>query len=111
MAILNLTPHTINLIAENGETVMVIPPSGVVARATQTDQVCGEVEGIEVVKTSFGAPTDLPEPCEGVYLVVSLATANAARTTGRSTDDLLLTSSPVRDEGGRIIGCRRFARI
>ena len=111
MAFLNLTPHAINILAENGEVVLTIPPSGTVARAAQTDEVCGEVEGIEVVKTSFGAPTDLLEPREGVYLVVSLATANAAKTTGRPTDDLLLTSSPVRDENGRIIGCRRFARI
>lgn len=111
MAILNLTPHQIVVVDANGAEMAVYPPTGTVARAAQADEVVGEIEGIEVVKTSFGAPTDLPAPEEGVWLVVSLATANAAREAGRTVDDLLLTSGPVRDSDGRIIGCRRFARI
>ena len=111
MAILNLTPHQITILDANGAEVAVFPPTGTVARAAQSDETCGVVEGIEVVKTTFGKPTNLPAPKEGVWLVVSLATANAALAAGRPVEDLLLTSSPVRDETGRIIGCRRFARI
>ena len=110
MAILNLTPHAVNIV-KDGEELLSIPPSGVVARATQSDVTVGQVEGIEVVRTTFGDSTDLPDPVEGVWLVVSLATATAAKAAGRTVDDLLLTSGPVRDVDGRIIGCQRFARL
>ena len=111
MAFLNLTPHAVNLVDTDSVVIMTIPPSGTVARATQSDVHVGEIEGVEVVKTTFGEPIDLPAPQEGVWLVVSLATASAAQASGRTTSDLLLTSGPVRDTDGRIIGCRRFARL
>ena len=107
----NLTPHQVAVVDADGTEIAVYPPSGLVARAAQTDQLVGAVEGIEVVRTTFGAPTDLPEPEEGTWFIVSLATANAAKATGRITNDLLLTSGPVRDDSGRIIGCRRFATL
>jgi len=107
--IVNLTPHTLNILDENG-TEYSFPSDGI-ARAAQSSTVVGTLNGIEVVKTTFGAPEGLPDPEEGVFIVVSLATANAAKAAGRTVDDLLLTSDPVRDADGRIIGCRRFARI
>ncbi len=114
MKILNLTPHEVKVVDGDGNVTLSIPSSGV-ARATQTDEVVGslELEGqtVTVVSTVFGEVTDLPEPTEGVRIVVSVITANAARAQGRATDDLLLTSGPVRDSEGRIIGCTRFARV
>jgi hypothetical protein len=114
MKVKNLTPHEVKVIDGDGNVVLSIPSSGV-ARATQTDEVVGslELEGqtVAVVNTVFGEVTDLPEPTEGVRYVVSVITANAARAQGRATDDLLLTSGPVRDSEGRIIGCTRFARV
>lgn len=108
--IINLTPHDV-VVRDASGVMMAIPSSGTVARATQSDEVVGMVEGIEVVKTTFGEPTNLPAPQDGVYLVVSLATANAAKAAGRTVDDLLLTSGPIRDAEGNIIGCSRFARL
>lgn len=114
MQILNLTPHVVSVVDENGQVLLSIPSSGV-ARATQTDEVVGSLEAdgqtITVVQTVFGEVVDLPEPAEGVCIVVSVITANAARAQGRTTDDLLLSSGPVRDSEGRIIGCTRFARV
>lgn len=85
------------------------------ARASQSDVTVGDIEvegmNVPVVRTEFGATVDLPEPEEGVMLVVSMITATAARATGRSTEDLLLTSNPVRDETGRILGCTQFAAV
>lgn len=107
----NLTPHRVAIVGADDAELAAYPPSGLVARAAQVDQPVGMVEGIEVVHTTFGAPTDLPDPEEETWLIVSLATANAAKAAGRTTDDLLLTSGPVRDDGGRIIGCRRFATL
>lgn len=110
MAIIkNLTPHTVNIVAEDGSIVMF--PSEGIARASQVAEHVGELDGIELVSMKFGEPEDLPEYTEGTYYVVSIITANAAKAVGRRVDDLLITADPVRDADGRIIGCKRFALV
>ena len=110
MAIIkNLTPHTVTVFQEDG-TTRIFPSLGN-ARASQTTVPDGTLDGIDLVKMEFGETTDLPEPEEGVYLIVSIITANAAQAQGRRTDDLLVTANPVRDANMRIIGCKSFARV
>ena len=92
----NLTPHTINICAEDGTIVKSYESEGI-ARAKQTAEHIGEIDGVELVSMKFGEPEDLPEFEEGVYYVVSIITANAAKAVGRRVDDLLITSDPVRD--------------
>ena len=108
ITIRNLTPHTVNVVDENGITVMELPSEGN-ARATQSAITVGIIEGVEIVRMAFGEPAGLPDPEKGVFLVVSRITAEAAKAFGRTTNDLLLTADPVRDGEGRIIGCRRFS--
>ena len=105
-----MTPHTITIVAEDGNTIAVFPSEGV-ARATQQSVHAFNIDGVEVVKMAFGEPVGLPAPEEGGFLVVSIITANAARAYGRTTDDLLVTANPVRDDEGRIIGCRNLAQV
>ena len=107
--IINLTPHTESVFGEYG--LIAEYPSMGVARATQTDYPCGTLEGIPLVRSSFGVVDGLPEFVSGTWYVVSAITATAARTAGRTTVDLLLTSGPVRDADGRIVGCRAFALV
>jgi len=52
-----------------------------------------------------GADRDTPE-IEGTYYIVSLVTALAVRR-----GDFLVPDEEVRDSDGRIIGCRRLARV
>lgn len=106
----NLTPHTVSIVAEDG-TVKVAFPSEGIARAKQTTEVVGNLNGVELVSMKFGEPEDLPEYTGGIYYVVSIITANAAKAVGRRVDDLLITADPVRDADGRIIGCKRFALV
>lgn len=106
----NLTPHIISMVNENGEVVRQYPSEGI-ARATQSNIQVGEIDGIPLMETSFGKTIDLPEYQDGVYLVVSIITANAAKANGRRVDDLLITTDTVRDETGSIVGCKAFARI
>ena len=108
-SIVNLTPHAATVIGNDGEVVATFPSAGI-ARAAQTDVKVGEINGIPIVETTFGEVVDLPEPQEGVMLIVSIITLNAARAGGRPTDDLLITSGPVRDDSGRIIGCKALGR-
>ena len=110
MKIRNLTPHRIVMVNANGETLRVFESEGI-ARATQSNVQVAEVDGIPVMETHFGKTVDLPNYEEGVFLIVSIITANAARANGRTTSDLLLTTDTVRDADGRIVGCKAFARI
>lgn len=106
----NLTPHTVSVVAEDGSVKAVFPSEGI-ARASQTAEHVGELDGIELVSMRFGATEDLPAPEDGTYYIVSVITANAAKAEGRTTSDLVITADPVRDDSGRIIGCKRFALV
>lgn len=46
-----------------------------------------------------------------VYYVVSTITADAACCSGRTTEDLLTPGQQIRDESGRVVGCRSLARV
>lgn len=134
MNIINLTPHSVIVVRDDPEgphtgsvgmgpatteitysVVAEIPPAGPVARARQIDERVGELEvnGISVplIRSSFGEPSDLPEPMDGTMYVVSILTAQAAKAACRDTSDLLVTSDTVRNADGRIVGCRKFAVV
>lgn len=106
----NLTPHTVTIVTEDGSIKAAFPSEGI-ARATQVAEHVGELDGIELVSMKFGKTEDLPAPENGVYYIVSVITANAAKAEGRGTDDLVITADLVRDADGRIIGCKRFALV
>ena len=106
----NLTPHKIVMVNADGAVTREYESEGI-ARATQSNIQVGEVDGVPLMETSFGETIDLPEYQDGVYLIVSIITANAAKANGRRVDDLLITTDTVRDETGRIVGCKAFARI
>lgn len=58
-----------------------------------------------LVKVVFGEAVNLPEPKEGVYLIVSAPVKIAL--PGRT--DLVTPNDLVRDRDGKVIGCRTFA--
>ncbi len=95
----NLTPHPIVVI--RGEERITIPSSGLARLAAKTVRG-GEIDGIPLSKTVFGQPEGLPDPQDGVYLVVSqlIKSALPQRT------DLLVPAEVVRDEKGNIVGCQ-----
>ena len=96
----NLTPHAIHIITEGG--TVTVAPSGTVARCSSASTPAGEVNGIALSRTTFGAVTGLPEPVEGVILVVS-ALVRAALPT---RTDLASPGELVRDAAGAVIGCK-----
>lgn len=103
--ILNLTPHAVNVIREDN-TTLTIAPSGTVARVSQMREQIGEVEGIPINVSKFGEVVDLPEQQEGVFLIVSRLVISALP----DREDLIVPDDLVRDDQGRIIGCRSFSR-
>ena len=110
MRIVNLTPHEVKIV-DGGNNVVAVFPSDGVARVSQYDVLVDEINLIPVVKTEFGEVLDLPEPAEDTVFIVSRITVEVARARGLNTDDLLITSGAVRDDQGRIVGCRALARL
>lgn len=110
MRLINLTPHPLTLIGADGTVLVDQAPDGPMARCAEDRRDLGAVtitDGITVPLRSvgFGAVTGLPAPRDGVLYVVSRSTAETARR-----DDVVYPDEQVRDESGRIIGCRALAR-
>ena len=132
MILHNLTPHAVNVFSyehvncdkrgvftltdDNASPLLTIPSEGV-ARATQREEVVGDlaVDGCEVIfevlRMSYLEPVDLPEPQAGHGYVVSFITASAAKAHGRSTDDLFVVAHAVRNSAGQIVGCTSFSQV
>lgn len=107
MHIINLTPHDVIILDDNGNETAVYQPSGDVARpATRelTNPAKDADHGIKLV--SFGHLQDEPPELGGTRYIVSLPTALAIRRA-----DFLVPYQEVRDDHGRIIGCRALARV
>lgn len=103
--IINLTPHTITIIRDGGENI-VIPASGL-ARASQERVQVADINGIPVNRVIFGDVVGLPDPQPDTIFVVSSLTAQAVP----DRQDVFITDEAVRDEAGRVIGCRALAHI
>ena len=107
MNIKNLTPHTINFVSPEGHPVIDIEPAGTVARVSVNTEMVGEIDGIPVTKSVYGEVVDLPEPEDGTIYIVSALVAG--RVPER--EDVFIPSESVRDENGRIIGCKSLGHI
>lgn len=104
--IINLTPHSISFFKGDGSTVEV-PTSGTIARLTTQTIQTADIDGIPVTETVYGEIEGLPAPVKGnVYIVSSLV---AQRVPDR--DDVFIPAESVRDDQGRIIGCKSLGRI
>lgn len=115
MRLVNLTPHTFVLLTSEGERVE-IPPSGTVCRAEEIVKVIGHIDvngvgRIPIRRVEYGAPVGLPDPEPGVGYLVSVIAAQAIRRHCPHRTDVFVSSDPVRDETGRIIGCRALAVV
>lgn len=96
----NYTPHSIQLVTESD--TQNIPSQGI-ARVSELVQ-----DGPHpLIKTVvFGSVTGLPEPQNGVWLIVSALVKSACP----ERMDLVSPHGMVRDSDGKIIGCSGFCR-
>ncbi|KNZ70326.1 hypothetical protein Tfer_0886 [Thermincola ferriacetica] len=109
--IINLTPHPVTLVREDGAAVEIPSAAEKLPRCSETSEQIGEIFigdlRIPVIRKSLGRVENLPDPEEGTFYIVSLAVAQAAR----HRRDLLVPNDTVRDEQGKIIGCRSLATV
>ena len=103
--IINLTPHSVNIVNSKGEIVKVFEPSGIVARCTQSTERIGDLDGIPLTQSIFGVVIDLPSAQNDTFYIVSRLVLSACN----NRNDLLVPNELFRDEKGNIIGCQSLA--
>lgn len=103
MELVNLTPHAVSIVDDNGKLLKVYPASGYVARVEQTERQVGMVDDVPLVVAKNGFIVGIPEKKLGVLYIVSQIVFAASRRK-----DLLVPTRFVRDEFGNIIGCQAF---
>lgn len=103
--VINLTPHAIRVVDAEGQLLMELPPSGVVARVETSAAEVGRIGDIPVLRTDFGAVTGVPAPEEGVVYITSTLVAQAARRPDVVSPD---TGPTAVRENGQVVAVRRF---
>ena len=106
MTIVNCTPHAINVMDSEGKEILTLEPSGICPRCSVERKKVGDINGIPINKSVFGDVYDLPSPQPDTIYIVSRLVAEATRR-----EDLYIVDDAVRDENGRIIGCRALASV
>ena len=115
MTIVNLTPHTLNILNADGGIRVDVAPLGVgsnalsnAARVATSRVQTGEVNGLPLFETRFGEVNGLPDAREGVIFVVSGLVA--AHPSVRERADVFSPGELVRGPDGQPVGCRGLTR-
>lgn len=105
--ILNATPHDVNLFIEynNGEVDIITFEPDLLVRVAALTVPAGNCQGYPLTKTEYGEVEGLPPFKEGTYYIVSSLVKSACPNRA----DLLVPNELVRDEQGKIVGCKSFA--
>jgi len=112
MKVVNLTPHEVVVMSDNREVVDRYPATGQIARVSEVIEPDNlDLGGVPVVRKRHAEVVGLPEPQDEVLYLVSVIVPPAVP----DRNDLIVPDtgpdSAVRDDGGRIIGVRRLARM
>ena len=106
--ILNLTPHEINLVLDDGRKI-IFPPTDMVARVELQHEIVDHIDGIPVFQTNVGAVKDLPDPEDGtLYIVSSLVLGNC-----QDHKDLISPNTggnAIRNSYNQVLAVRGFKR-
>lgn len=123
--LVNLTPHTLNIITDTvvidswmrpdgpdeviKPTTISVPPSGIVSRVNEKTSASKWwlSHAIRLNKISFSEIENLPPVMDTVIYVVSRIVAQ--RVSNRH--DILCPGELIRDEQGNIIGCKGLAHF
>lgn len=101
MKIINCTPHTVSVHNSDG-TKLTLNPSGTVPRVQVNRTFLQKAGGADVYRPDYGKPSGLPDRADDTFYIVSSLLAAAAP----DRDDLLTPGNPIRDDQGRVIGCK-----
>lgn len=104
--LVNMTPHNLDIIQVDGNT-LTVAPSGIVPRCSSSEEIDGTIgDLIQITRQTLGEVEGLPDPVPGAFYIVSRLVASAA-----NRPDLLVPGPLVRDDQGRVIGCKGLSRL
>lgn len=105
--VINMTPHPINIVNEDGKITKTYKASGELIRlSVKTAKGEPLFDGTPTSITVFGEAEGLPSFKNGIFYIVSQLVKNALP----NRLDLLVPAEMVRDEEGKIIGCKSLGR-
>ena len=116
MRLINLTPHNVNFMDEDGNVLKTIKPAAEAPRLKtfKGSSTTIDVDGLSIPLSGGFKFLDelvegqsLPPQEDGVLYIVSKALADYAVSVGRN--DFVSPDRVVRDDKGAIIGCRGLA--
>lgn len=102
MKFVNLTPHPITIVEGDQSTVYRV--DGPAPRLAVERETLGQIGGISVVRSTMGDPTGLPDPQDGVIVIVSALVAEHPSVAART--DLAYPGEAIRDADGKIVGAK-----
>lgn len=102
--IVNTTPHVVNVLNKDGNVCRSFEPV-LSVRVSSSTEIVGELDGIMIDTVKFGDVEGLPAEKEGTFYIVSRLVKSALP----NRQDLLVPNQQVRDEQGRVIGCRSLS--
>lgn len=106
IVLVNMTPHNLDIIQVDGNT-LTVAPSGIVPRCSSREEIDGTIgDLIQITRQTLGEVEGLPDPVPGAFYIVSRLVASAA-----NRPDLLVPGPLVRDDQGRVIGCKGLSRL
>ena len=105
MNIINLTPHSINLI--KNEVTTTIESSGM-ARCKEEEILEGFVDDIPIYKKEYGEVYGLPDPVDNTIYIVSFIVLKALNG---SRNDVYTITNTARDDNGCICGFKALSKI
>lgn len=106
VTLINATPHPLNIVQRDG-SVLTLEASGICPRCESNEIVDRAIGLIDVTRQTLGHVEGLPDPVPGLYFIVSRLVAASAC----AREDLLVPGSLIRDDQGKVIGCKGLSRL
>ena len=103
--IINKTPHTVYVYDDNSVLVAEYQPNSIPVRIKADVKRIGDLAGIPLTSTVYGDLEGLPDEQPGVCYIVS----GLVKAACPERKDLLVPSEQLRDDQGRVIGCKSFS--
>lgn len=112
MKFVNLTPHEITLVREDGSKLS-IEPSGAVARVKVTIKQVGSIAGIPTFITTNGDVEGFPCTLlpDTVYIVSRMVKDKIESYPASPLKNIttVVPGKPIKDDNGNVIGCEGFS--
>ena len=106
MKLVNLTPHEVVVLCQDGSR-KVFPPSGQVARVKVEDVCLSQIDGMPINKGKVKKVSGIPKAQDGTMYIVSLFVLQNSNREDLISPD---TNSAVRDGKGRITAVRGWRK-